>query len=70
MDDKIYCPHCKGTERTTIDVSEPSGYTCMITRECGKVNLLVCLNCGTVYLDRHYLEGIRERKLTKARRFR
>lgn len=59
--EKIYCPHCKSTAYTTLHASG-SEYAAIISHDCGSVTLHACLNCGTVYLDQHYVKSIAQRR--------
>lgn len=54
------CPNCKSNKSTQIAVTSSDGYSNMYHRGAGAVYPLVCLNCGTVYIDKNKLEMIRK----------
>lgn len=58
---KRFCPHCKSTDYTTLQVIG-SEYSGLISNDAGGVTLSVCLHCGTCYLDQFQTESIRRIK--------
>ena len=67
MENKNICPNCGSTEHVNIHASG-SEYTSLIAFECGCVYLSACINCGTVYLDKHYVERIRNNNEARKKR--
>ena len=58
------CPSCGSERSVSIDMSSSAEYASLIYINHGSARLMVCLDCGTVYIDQFDRELI-NKKLTE-----
>lgn len=51
------CPACGSSDYLVIGVRGHDGYIYLTCGGCGDFRLSTCTKCGTVYVDKSYLEG-------------
>ena len=56
------CPNCGCKDYAVIGVDSSDGYVSLCIYSAGGVKLNVCPDCGTVYVEKKYLEQIKEGK--------